>query len=60
MEALLEKVEAGHRPSHEEALGLAEGSALAPLIASAASLRDLGHQGVVSYSRKVFIPLTQL
>ncbi|GAC1699503.1 MAG: bifunctional FO biosynthesis protein CofGH [Candidatus Limnocylindrales bacterium] len=32
----------------------------APLIATAAALRDRGHRNVVSYSRKVFIPLTNL
>ncbi|MBT4891275.1 MAG: 5-amino-6-(D-ribitylamino)uracil--L-tyrosine 4-hydroxyphenyl transferase CofH [Rhodospirillales bacterium] len=30
------------------------------LLSSAASLRDQGHGSVVTYSRKVFIPLTQL
>ena len=33
---------------------------LPALMAEAARLRDLGHGNVVSYSRKVFIPLTQL
>lgn len=35
-------------------------SPLADLMAEAARLRDLGHGPVVSYSRKVFIPLTRL
>ena len=30
------------------------------LLSQAAEIRDLGHGRVVSYSRKVFIPLTQL
>ncbi len=29
-------------------------------MAEAARLRDLGHGNIVSYSRKVFIPLTRL
>jgi FO synthase len=33
---------------------------LARLMATAAELRDCGHPGVISYSRKVFIPLTKL
>src|SRR5918992_3058018 len=32
----------------------------ADLVTEAARLRDLGHGPVVSYSRKVFIPLTRL
>jgi FO synthase len=35
-------------------------SALAALMARAAALRDEGHGDVVTYSRKVFIPLTNL
>src|SRR6266851_9247322 len=33
---------------------------LSQLMADAAALRDRGHGRLVSYSRKVFIPLTQL
>ncbi|MEX1102889.1 MAG: 7,8-didemethyl-8-hydroxy-5-deazariboflavin synthase CofG, partial [Dehalococcoidia bacterium] len=33
---------------------------LAPLLSTASELRDRGHRNVISYSRKVFIPLTQL
>src|ERR1700683_4310742 len=33
---------------------------LAELTAEAASLRDFGHGRLISYSRKVFIPLTKL
>jgi FO synthase len=47
-------------PSDEEALALAGCDDLAALMACAAAIRDAGHGGVVSYSRKVFIPLTQL
>ena len=35
-------------------------AALPALMAEAARLRDLGHGNIVSYSRKVFIPLTRL
>ena len=57
---LLARVGDGHRPDHDEALRLAETTALAPLLETAAGLRDRGHGAIVSYSRKVFIPLTQL
>src|SRR5690348_8661346 len=43
-----------------EALALAERTDLASLMEAAARLRDAGHGRIVSYSRKVFIPLTQL
>lgn len=33
---------------------------LEQLMASAAALRDIGHGDVISYSRKVFVPLSQL
>jgi len=47
-------------PPDEEALSLAACEDLASLMTAAASIRDAGHGSVVSYSRKVFIPLTQL
>src|ERR1700675_4893874 len=43
-----------------EALLLASGEALQRLMAVASRLRDLGHGETVTYSRKVFIPLTML
>ena len=49
-----------HRPSHAEALALAEISDTAQLVGAAGRLRDLGHGNLISYSRKVFIPLTHL
>ena len=42
------------------ALALVDEADLAGLMTAAAQLRDAGHGNVVSYSRKVFIPLTQL
>src|SRR6185437_4523486 len=46
--------------SRDEALALAVGSNLDALMARAAALRDEAHGSAISYSRKVFIPLTQL
>ena len=37
-----------------------EAAELSALMAEAAGLRDVAHGRVVSYSRKVFIPLTKL
>ncbi len=48
------------RPSREAALDLAREPDLAALMQRAAELRDAGFGGAVSYSRKVFIPLTKL
>ncbi len=45
---------------NDEALALAARDDLDALMAEAAALRDRGHGALVSYSRKVFIPLTQL
>lgn len=50
----------GRLPDDREALALAEETDLQPLLEVAAELRDRAHRNVVSYSRKVFIPLTQL
>lgn len=46
--------------SAEELLHLLEGIDLTTLMAEAAALRDQGHPGVVTFSPKVFIPLTRL
>ena len=43
-----------------EILALSAAQDTAALVQLAGSLRDAGHQNVVSYSRKVFIPLTHL
>ncbi|MFP6749873.1 MAG: 5-amino-6-(D-ribitylamino)uracil--L-tyrosine 4-hydroxyphenyl transferase CofH [Alphaproteobacteria bacterium] len=56
IEAWLER----RRPDGAEALALADVSDLAALQAAAARLRDQAHGRLISYSRKVFIPLTQL
>jgi FO synthase len=59
-ERVLARAEVGHRLSVAEALELADCADPRPLMRVAAALRDAGHGGLVSYSRKVFIPLTQL
>src|SRR6202167_6144922 len=51
----------GDRLSEAEVFALSDnGDDLAALMDVAAALRDRAHGGVISYSRKVFIPLTQL
>jgi FO synthase len=57
---LLARALDGHAPSDAEALALSACDDLAPLMAAAAELRDRGHGTNISYSRKVFIPLTKL
>jgi FO synthase len=47
-------------PSASEALGFAEITDIRGIIREAGSLRDKGHGNTITYSRKVFIPLTQL
>jgi FO synthase len=58
----LARAEAGKALTLDETQALAEarGPDLTRLMAVAASLRDLGHGDVVTYSPKVFIPLTML
>src|SRR5438067_7439566 len=58
--AILDRGAAGARLSAEEALALADMRDLAALMPVAAALRDTGHGPLVSYSKKVFIPLTKL
>ncbi len=47
-------------PTHEQALQLAEFSDTSALMSRAAQLRDQQFRNLVTYSSKVFIPLTQL
>jgi FO synthase len=58
--ALLDKAASGGALRDHEAGALADCDDLAALMETAAALRDRGHGGIVSYSRKVFIPLTKL
>ena len=57
---ILDRAASGDRLSEADALALAECDDLAALTDVAAALRDKGHGGLITYSRKVFIPLTQL
>ncbi len=50
----------GDLPGDEQALRLAEVDDTAALAAIAAGVRDRGFHNIVTYSRKVFIPLTHL
>ena len=59
-ETILDRAAAGDRLSEADALALAECQDLTALMQVAAGVRDDGHGNLVSYSRKVFIPLTQL
>ncbi|MGH8598979.1 MAG: 7,8-didemethyl-8-hydroxy-5-deazariboflavin synthase CofG, partial [Gammaproteobacteria bacterium] len=59
-ESLLDRALNGLTPNDADALNLAEFSDLEALTAVAAVLRDQGFGNVVTYSRKVFIPLTHL
>jgi FO synthase len=49
-----------NRLSESAALALAERSDTASLVAEAGALCETGHGNVVTYSRKVFVPLTKL
>ena len=57
---ILDRAASGEMLSGADALALAECEDLPALMTVAAGLRDAGHGGLISYSRKVFIPLTQL
>lgn len=57
---VLDRAAAGHRLSDTDAVGLSSWPDLAPLTTVAAALRDQGFGSTISYSRKVFIPLTHL
>jgi len=57
---LLTQITSGTRLSDDDARSLAGETNLPPLLEAASALRDSTHANVVSYSRKVFIPLTQL
>jgi len=58
--AILARAETGARLAPDECLALADCGDLGALMPIAAALRDRGHGNLVSYSKKVFIPLTQL
>ena len=58
--AALERAVEGRGVSRDEALSLMEAAELASLLQAAASVRDRVKGRTVSYSKKVFIPLTHL
>ena len=60
LEALLRAALDGELPGDEQALRLAEAGDIVRLAEVACCLRDRGHGNVVTYSRKVFLPLTHL
>ena len=60
LEGLLKRALSGEMLSRAEALSLADENDLPSLLQAAAALRDRGHGARVSFSRKVFIPLTRL
>ena len=59
-EVLLNKIQSGQLITDEEALFLSDYTDTAALSSIASDLRDRGFNNVVTYSRKVFIPLTHL
>ena len=62
IDEVLQQARTGRRLSADAALALAgaDDRDAQPLMEAAAALRDAGHGGLVTYSPKVFIPLTQL
>ena len=58
--AYIQGISGGSELSRDDALALANRTDTANLAQEAAQLRDLGFGKIVTYSRKVFIPLTQL
>ena len=54
------RLHCGEEPSAAQALALSDCDDVAGLMRVAAALRDRGHGAVISYSAKVFIPLTTL
>ncbi len=59
-DAILARAVAGTLPDDDEAMLLADHAPWPALRNAAAAMRDQGHGALVTYSRKVFIPLTQL
>ncbi len=58
--SLLQSFSNDRRLTREEAASLIHAESLDDLLHAAAARRDAAHGRRVSYSRKVFIPLTQL
>jgi len=60
VQVILDKALAGETPSMNEALAFADFTDTRALARVASVLRDQGFRNVVTYSKKVFIPLTHL
>jgi FO synthase len=60
LNALFDRTLGGRELSDEETMSLSDCVDMPALLAAASRLRDQGHGANVSYSRKVFIPLTKL
>ncbi|GIT38879.1 MAG: hypothetical protein Ct9H300mP8_00750 [Gammaproteobacteria bacterium] len=60
IQPILDKALAGTIPSEAEALALADFTDTKTIASVASILRDQGFHNVVTYSKKVFIPLTHL
>jgi FO synthase len=60
LSTILDRATDGHRPSRQEAMVLARSADVGALTATAQDLTLACHQRLVTYSRKVFIPLTHL
>lgn len=60
LDVALARLAKGERPAASEALALATTTDLERLMSEASRLRDAGFGKTLTYSRKVFIPLTQL
>ena len=60
MHAALERANEGRGVSRDEALSLMEEADLPSLLHAAAFVRDRFRGDTVSYSKKIFIPLTHL
>lgn len=60
LKRLLDRAMLGQELSEQQGLSLAGYDDTSTLVEAAAALRDLGHRNVITYSRKVFIPLTHL
>ena len=58
--ASLEPLHDRSRLTAADAITLLEGADLSAMMEVAATLRDRGHASIVSFSKKVFVPLTQL
>src|SRR5690348_13407717 len=59
---ILDRARAGHRPTREEGYELmtAPTAEIPDLLDAASALRDQGHGRTVTFSAKVFVPLTTL